>query len=71
MMEAIDLTGVSQFLEERDLVPRKYLRFYLHWIQRFLQCPSANHPGLSNDDSLRSFVDALQRDPGVQDWQTV
>lgn len=70
MMEAIDLTGVSQFLEERDLVPRKYLRFYLHWIRRFLQCPSANRPGLTNDDSLRSFVDALQRDPGVQDWQT-
>ena len=29
MMETTDLTDVSQFLEERDLVLRKYLRFYL------------------------------------------
>ena len=30
MMESIDSTDVSQFLEERDLVLRKYLRFYLN-----------------------------------------
>ena len=58
-MEQLDLTGVTQFLEERDLVLEKYCRYYLHWIRRFLMDPRASSPALSEEDCLRVFVQGL------------
>ena len=46
-MQELDLRPVAQFLDERELVPEKYRRFYLHWIRRFLQTPAANSRTLS------------------------
>ncbi|MFO7821821.1 MAG: integron integrase [Lentisphaeria bacterium] len=68
-MQELDLTPVSQFIEQRNLVPEKYRRYYLHWIRRFLQTPAANNPALSKDDSLRGYVQELNQDVKVEDWQ--
>ena len=46
-MEQLDLTDVTQFIEDRDLVPEKCRRYYLHWIRRFLMEPRASNPALS------------------------
>lgn len=68
-MENLDLTDVVQFIEERDLVPEKYRRYYMYWIRRFLLNPEASNPALSAEDCLRVYVQDLTRDPQVRDWQ--
>ena len=68
-MEHLDLTDVVQFIDERDLVPEKYRRYYLYWIRRFLLNPQAGNPSLPAEDCLRVYVQDLTRDPQVRDWQ--
>ena len=68
-MQELDLTPVSQFIEQRNLVPEKYRRFYMHWIRRFLLTPAANNPALSKDDCLRVYVQELSQDRKIKDWQ--
>mgnify|MGYP006304076009 CR=1 FL=1 len=52
-MEQFDLVDFSQFLEKRDLVPGKYVRYYVGWVRRFLQTPETNRTSLSKADCLR------------------
>ncbi len=68
-MEQFDLAEFSQFLEERDLVPEKYVRYYAGWVRRFLQTPETSGTSLSKEDCLRLYVEGLVHDPAVQDWQ--
>ena len=51
-MEQFDLVDFSQFLEKRDLVPGKYVRYYVGWVRRFLQTPETNRTSLSKAEFL-------------------
>lgn len=65
----VDLSDVAQFIEKRNLVTEKYIRYYLHWIKRFLEDSEASNPGLSHKDCLHIYLDKLKNDQQVEDWQ--
>ncbi len=53
------LSEFERLLSEKDLVPRRHLQFFVHWVERYL------HQGFSSE---AEFGDSLERE-GKQPWQ--
>jgi len=67
-MDYIDLKPFENFVADRNLVPEKYRPFYLRWIRRFLQS-EFNLQELAEKDKVVCFLDQLERDGSVEEWQ--
>ena len=65
----VDLEEFMTFMENRRLVPERRLRFYIHWVRRFLQSDSQANSALSPTEKLMVYLDELCRDPAVAAWQ--
>ena len=52
-MELLDLAPFTAFIKSRNLVPEKYISYYVAWVRRYLQV----------------FCEQLERDSRIQDWQ--
>ena len=66
--QVIDPDQVAEYWKSRKLVDDNRLTFYIRWLSRFLIGPGGN-PRLSVGDAQRIFIDGLERDGGVADWQ--
>jgi len=66
--QVIDLDQVAEYWKSRKLVDDNRLTYYIRWLSRFLIGPGGN-PRLSAADAQRIFLDGLERDGGVADWQ--
>lgn len=67
-MYCIDLQPFKDFIKARNLVPEKYRTFYVNWVRRFLQS-EFNAQELAQKDKITIYLDQLERDDKVQDWQ--
>ena len=67
-MELLDLAPFTAFIKSRNLVPEKYISYYVAWVRRYLQ---AEIPAVvaTEADRLQFFCEQLERDSRIQDWQ--
>lgn len=75
-MEWFDDEVFAEFCRKRDLVPERYLSFYIRWIKRFVHLSSSRGisavPGEGvgkDEDRLLFFLEHLRADVSVEDWQ--
>ena len=67
-LQPIDLHDVEEYWKSRKLVDELHLSYYLRWLQRFLAGPGGDSR-LSAEDAQRVFVEQLERNTEIQDWQ--
>ena len=67
---AIDsiLTEFQAFLRSRKLVPEKNIPYFASWAGKFLYFCNKNNQ-LDNNKLVMEFMDSLQRDHRIPDWQ--
>jgi len=75
-MKWFDAEQFAEFCRKRDLVPERYLSFYIRWIKRFIHLSSSRGisavpgEGDGNDgDRLLFFMEHLRADTSVEEWQ--
>ena len=75
-MKWFDTERFAEFCRKRDLVPERYLSFYIRWIKRFIQLSGSRGisavPGEGvgkDEDRLLFFMEHLRADVSVEDWQ--
>ncbi|MFZ4397205.1 MAG: hypothetical protein ACOYOU_16440 [Kiritimatiellia bacterium] len=66
--QAIDLHDVEAYWKSRKLVDDRHLSHYIRWLQRFLAGPGGDSR-LSAEDAQRVFVEQLNRNCVVPEWQ--
>ena len=62
------LTDFQAFLCSRKLVPEKNIPYFSSWVSKFLHFCNKNNQ-LDNNKLVMEFMDSLQKDPRVLDWQ--
>ena len=67
-LQALDLHDVEAYWESRNLVDDRHLSYYIRWLQRFLTGPGGDSR-LSAQDAQRVFVENLDRNGDVPEWQ--
>lgn len=68
-MEIFDDHRFAEFCRKRELVPEKYLSFYIRWIKRFLFLEGERRRAENDEDRLRIFMAHLRADGSVEEWQ--
>jgi integron integrase len=70
-MEVFDDHGFAGFCRKRELVPEKYLSFYIRWIKRFFLLEGERRRGRAenDEDRLVRFMEHLRADASVEEWQ--
>jgi integron integrase len=74
-MELFDDIEFMKFCRVRDLVPDKYISFYVYWIKQFLLRSADELPGVdgagevNSSDRIQYFMEYLRADESVKDWQ--
>jgi integron integrase len=65
------LPEFQQFLLARKLVPEKYISFYAHWANRYLNfIDNIEHDSTTNKDLLaQTFIEDLRKKDSIADWQ--
>lgn len=66
--QAIDLHDVEAYLKSRKLVDERHVSYYIRWLQRFLTGPGGDSR-LSAEDAQRVFVEQLERNDTIPEWQ--
>ena len=66
--QCVDLDHVAAYWKARKLVDDNHLTFYIRWLSRFLIGPGGN-PRLSAADAQSVFLNGLEQEGGVADWQ--
>lgn len=67
-MRQIDLEGFKKWAMHRGLFDERHASYYLRWVGQYLRT-ARQAEGLSDEDRVLVFMDALGRDARVQDWQ--
>jgi len=62
------LTDFQAFLRSRKLVPEKNIPFFAFWASKFIYFCNKNSQ-LDNNKLVVEFMDSLQKDHKIQDWQ--
>lgn len=62
------LTEFQAFLRSRKLVPEKNIPYFAFWASKFLYFCNKNNE-LDNNKLVMEFMDSLQKDHRIQDWQ--
>jgi hypothetical protein len=62
------LIDFQAFLRSRKLVPEKNIPFFAFWASKFIYFCNKNSQ-LDNNKLVVEFMDALQKDHKIQDWQ--
>ena len=62
------MMGYTDFLEQRNLVPAKYVNFYGKWLSDYIYFVRKNGITSRNESVLR-FVAFLEKRENVEDWQ--
>jgi integron integrase len=62
------LPEFQAFLRSRKLVPEKNIPFFAFWASKFLYFCNKNN-NLDNNKLLMEFMDSLQKDHKIPDWQ--
>lgn len=65
---SLQLQEYGEYLLSRSLVHDNQARYYVHWMRRFFRL-SQECPAERWDLLLQRFVDHLEADDSVQDWQ--
>ena len=66
--QPIDLHDVETYWKSRHLVDERHLPYYIRWLQRFLTGPGGDSR-LSAQDAQRVFVENLDRNGDIPEWQ--
>jgi hypothetical protein len=66
--QLVDLHDVEAYWKTRHLVDERQLTYYLRWLQRFLAGPGGDSR-LSAQDAQRAFVEQLEHNGNIADWQ--
>lgn len=62
------LSDFQAFLRSRKLVPEKNIPYFASWVSKFLYFCNKNNR-LDNNKLVMEFMDSLQKDPRVLEWQ--
>jgi hypothetical protein len=62
------LSGFETFLSKSRKIPENRIKFYLHWVQRFLKS-CKYQPDDINAKQVDKFLDSLEVDNNIADWQ--
>ena len=62
------LKNFAAFLNSRDLVPKKYRRFFVQWVREFLRFAD-QHKGETFEQTLDRFLAEVSDRPGIQSWK--
>jgi len=68
MAKDIILPEFQAFLRSRKLVPEKNIPYFASWASKFLYFCNKNNQ-LDNNKLVMEFMDSLQRDHRIHDWQ--
>jgi len=68
MIKMSILPDFQEFLRAHKLVPDKNISYYAHWVSRFLHYSNKNKQ-LDTNKLVMEFVDSLQKDNNIPDWQ--
>ncbi len=68
MVKESILTDFQAFLRSRKLVPDKNIPYFASWASKFLYFCNKNNQ-LDNNKLVIEFMDSLQKDHRVPDWQ--
>lgn len=66
--QVVDLHDVAAYWKSRNFVSEPQLTYYVRWLQRFLAGPGGDSR-LSAQDAQRVFVEQLERNSNIQEWQ--
>jgi hypothetical protein len=62
------LPDFHAFLRSRKIVPGRNIPYLAHWVSKFLHY-SNNNKQLDHKKLVMEFIDALQKNNAIPDWQ--
>ena len=62
------LSEFETFLSKSRKVPENGIKFYIHWVQRFLTFCKYQLESI-NTEQVDKFLDSLEADNNIADWQ--
>ncbi|MEW6377871.1 MAG: integron integrase [Thermodesulfobacteriota bacterium] len=58
----------EEFLSKQGAVPEDKIKFYIHWVRRFLRFSNYQLENI-NTDRVSQYLDSLEADEKIADWQ--